>query len=216
MTMKLTKYVHSCVLVEDQGKVALFDPDNFTWGSKTFPIDSLKQLDYILITHTHGDHYSLDFVKALLAKFPKAAIFTTEQVAEDLKDNGVTNVSTSSQGEVEVTEAPHEDMTPLTGHPNDENVAITLHGKITHPGDSLQINETAAVLLLPVDGPWGSTVEATKLAKGVKPKYVLPIHDAMHTDDWRGMNYDWVENFCKQNNITFLRPEPGKPIEVAI
>ncbi len=212
--MKLTKFVHACVLVEDDQHVALFDPDNFTWGSKTFPIDSLSKLDYIFITHTHGDHFSLEFVQALVKKFPEVTIFTTNEVAQNLKENGIMNVFTSSKGNVEVVEAPHENMTPLLGHPNNQNVAITFNNKVTHPGDSFQISKTAPILLLPIDGPWGSTADAAVLIEKVKPKFVLPIHDHMYTDQWRDMSYDWVETACRQHGVTFIRPTSAKAIEV--
>lgn len=216
MFIKLTKFIQSCVLVEDEQYTAIFDPDSFTWGSKSFPLDSLSKLDYILITHGHFDHLSVDFVKALLEKFPEAKIFAAGEVADELKKAGLTNVTTESEGVITVANAPHENMTPISGQPNNENVAITFDNKVTHPGDSFQINQSAPVLLLPIDGPWGSTAQAIELLSKVKPKYVLPIHDAMYTDQWRSMSYDWVEGACKQNGATFLRPEPGKAVEADV
>ncbi len=212
--MKITKFVQSCVLVQDDKYVALFDPDSFTWGSKTFPLDSLQKLDYILITHIHGDHFSLEFVQALINKFPSAKIFTTNEIATSLKQAGIKNVSTESDNVIEIANATHENMTPLTGHPNNENIAITFDGKVTHPGDSHQFQKSGPILLLPVDGPWGSTAGAVLAAEKVKPRFILPIHDAMYTDQWRALSYDWVEEFCKQHKITFLRPEAGKELSV--
>ncbi len=71
--MKITKFVHSCLLVEAEGKVILVDPGDFSWGSGTFDIVKLNQLDKIVITHEHSDHFCEPFVKALAEKFPAAA-----------------------------------------------------------------------------------------------------------------------------------------------
>ncbi|MDO8655088.1 MAG: MBL fold metallo-hydrolase, partial [bacterium] len=51
--MKITKYVHSCLLVEEQGKTALIDPGNYTFQSKALDLRYIEKLDFVLITHEH-------------------------------------------------------------------------------------------------------------------------------------------------------------------
>ncbi len=58
--MKITKYTHSCLLVETPKKVALIDPGGFSWKSKELNIRKIERVDRILITHSHGDHMSVD------------------------------------------------------------------------------------------------------------------------------------------------------------
>lgn len=212
--MKLTKFLQSCVLVEDDGKVALFDPDAFTWGTEIFPIASLDQLDYILITHQHADHYSLPFVQALVAKFPNVQIFAAPDLAEQLKAAGLQNVKTSTEGPITITRADHESMEPIFDHPIGDNVAIDFNGTITHPGDSYQIDKSCDVLCLPVDAPWGSNVLALRLAEKLHPKIILPVHDVMLTDDWKRTLFDWCERLCKKHDIQFIRPITGKAVEI--
>ena len=212
--MKLTKFLQSCVLVEDSNEVALFDPDSFTWGAKIFPLDTLNKLDYILITHHHGDHFNLDFVKALITKFPNTKIFTSQDVAQQLSEAGLKNVLTESSGRITITKAEHESMEPIFDHPIGDNVAIDFNNKITHPGDSYHIEKTCDILCLPVDAPWGSNVLALRLAEKLKPKMMLPIHDVMLTEDWKKQLYDWCEGLCQKHGIKFLRPQTGMAIEV--
>jgi ribonuclease BN (tRNA processing enzyme) len=53
--MRLTKYAHSCVLVEDDNARILIDPGNLTRG-----FDELTGLTGILVTHQHADHVDVD------------------------------------------------------------------------------------------------------------------------------------------------------------
>jgi L-ascorbate metabolism protein UlaG (beta-lactamase superfamily) len=63
--MRLTKFVHSCVLVEDNEKSILFDPGIFSWKSGLVDVAKLPQLDTIAISHRHPDHFAEPFVDAL-------------------------------------------------------------------------------------------------------------------------------------------------------
>jgi hypothetical protein len=153
-------------------------------------------------------------VKALANKFPKANIFCTKAVADQLTTAGVKNVSTTSAGDVVLTPAPHESMEPIFEHPVGDNIAIDFNNKVTDPGDSYQINKSCEVLFLPIDAPWGSNVLSLRLAEKLMPKVVLPVHDVMLTQAWKQTVYDWCEGLFKKHGIRFIKPEPGKPIEI--
>src|SRR5262245_9148500 len=78
--MKISKYLHACLLVEEQGKTALFDPGVFTAQEKALDVNKLNNLDYLLITHEHPDHFHLPLVKELVAKFPQVKIITNPSI----------------------------------------------------------------------------------------------------------------------------------------
>ena len=48
--MRITKYTHACIRLEDAGKVLVIDP-----GEWTEP-DAWVGADAILVTHEHSDH----------------------------------------------------------------------------------------------------------------------------------------------------------------
>src|SRR5579864_2125034 len=98
--MKITKFVHSCLLVEGnletgEARNILIDPGQFSWESGLIDLNKLPQVNRILITHEHQDHFYLPFVQALKEKFPDAKIITNPNVVKILKDAHISSQTTS-------------------------------------------------------------------------------------------------------------------------
>lgn len=212
--MKITKFVHSCLLVEmpePVNRTALFDPGSMSEGS--LDVDKLEFLDDIIITHGHADHFSVDLIKKLVQKFPKVRITGTQEVVRALQQENITASSEASEGIV-LFDAPHEEVEPL--FPNPENIGVHYLDLFTNPGDSHTFTDSKAVLALPVQAPWGSTVKAVKLAMELKPKYIIPIHDWHWSDDARQGTYANLEQALGKEGITFCKIETGKPVVLEV
>lgn len=212
--MRLTKYVHACVLAEDQDKTILFDPGQFSWESGLFPVDSLNRLDYVAITHEHFDHLYEPFVQRLAEKFPKAVFISTDEAVTKLQNMGIHNATSKSNQDVNVAPLDHDSMQPLNPGPMAQNVRFHFMNKLTHPGDSIHLEETKDILLLPLAGPWEATIDAVRLAEKLQPKTVVPIHDWMWNDQWRLSMYQRLENFFTERNIRFIAAHDGQSFEV--
>ena len=207
--MKVTKYVHSCLLVETPDRTAVFDPGMMSESS--FPVDQLKQLDDIIITHEHGDHFSPSFIQSLLVKFPGVLITAPTEVVVALAKLGISATDNSSPG-IEIFDSPHESVEPM--YPQPEEIGVHYMDQLTHPGDSHSFSETKAILALPMTGPWGTSVKALKIALKLKPEYIVPIHDWHWRDEARMQTYDHFETILKAQGITFLKPETGLPLDI--
>ena len=207
--MKITKYVHSCLLVETDDRIAIFDPGVMSYSEFNFEV--LSDLNDIFITHVHGDHVHVPFVRELLSKFPDARITTTSETAEMLKKEGITAHTDAPDG-VTFFDSPHEDVEPLFPHP--QEVGIHYLDKLTHPGDSHSFNETKEILALPITAPWGSSIKALKLALELKPKYVIPIHDWHWSEEARQQSYDRYEQVLGESGIKMFKPETGFTIDI--
>jgi len=207
--VKITKFVHSCLLVETPERTVLFDPGSFSQSS--FNTQALDKLNDIFITHQHGDHFSLDFVKELVAKFPDVRITAPESVVAQL---GESNIIAGSQPPEGVTffDSPHESVEPLFSCP--EEIGYHYLDKLSHPGDSHSFTETKDVLALPVSAPWGSLIGAVNLALELRPKHVLPIHDWHWNDKAREQNYNILERVFADNGITFHQLVDGEAITI--
>ena len=208
--MKITKYEHSCLLVEMPAPVnrtTLFDPGMMSEGA--LDVDSLEFLDDIIITHSHGDHLSIKLIKALVTKFPGVKITGPADVVDILEKEAIIATSEASTG-IEFFLAPHETVEPLFATP--EQQGIHYLGLLSHPGDSHSFSESKAVLALPVTAPWGATVTAINLALKLKPQYVLPIHDWHWRIEARDQLYAAMEQIFAKNNITFVPLKTGEPV----
>lgn len=209
--LKITKFVHSCLLVETADRVAVFDPG--AMSADAFNFDQLTGLDDIFITHGHPDHLDADFIKKLLAKFPAARITGPNQVVEMLAKEGIKATSTPPS-DVEFFESPHEQVEPLFWYP--ENTGMHYLNKLTNPGDSHSFIETRPVLALPVTAPWGAAIKAVNLAIKLKPKYVLPIHDWHWSDAARQGMYDGLGTALGKEGITFCKLQTGQPVDLDV
>lgn len=208
--MKISKHLHSCLLVEEQRKTILIDPGNFAYLGKALDIDKLQNLDYITITHEHADHFYLPFIKDLVAEFPEVKIITNPPIVALLKKENI-KATDSGDAVIKLESVPHEN---LWDSKPPENVLVTVFGKLASPGDSHHFETTADVIALPITAPWGSTTDAVNLALKLKPKVIIPVHDWMWKDDFRKAMYQRLQEFFKTKGIDFKTPETGEIMEV--
>lgn len=208
--MKITTYLHSCLLVEEQDKTLLVDPGMYTYAAHALDLNKIDKLDYLLITHEHADHYHLPFIKEIIAKFPNIKIISNSSVITILQNE---NISASSEGNefIELETLTHEKLwdkePPL-------NTVFKIFGKFTHPGDSLHFQTTSEILALPITAPWGSTTESVNKALEIKPKVIIPIHDWQWKDEVRIGMYQRLQTFFATKGIDFRSPETDKIIEL--
>lgn len=212
MKLRITKYVHACLLVENDELSVLVDPGQMSVESGLLGADDLKRLDAVAITHEHFDHFERSFVTTLLERFPQAALISTANVISQLKQNGIER--TADHRAVVASPLAHESMEPLSGGVTADNIMVEVLGQLTHPGDSYQLEHTASVLALPLAGPWGAAIEGIRLAESLRPRFIIPIHDWMWNDSWRLSMYDRCEAYFAQHGITFLKPIDGQPLEI--
>ena len=210
--MKITKYVHSCLLVEmpdPVNRTVLFDPGGMS--EQALDVSKLAFLDDIVITHSHGDHLSIKLMKQLVEKFPEVRILSTAEVVSMLAEQGITATTTPAEG-LELFESPHEDVSPL--FPVPPEIGVHYLDVFTDPGDSHHFASSKQILALPVTAPWGSLINAARLALDLKPQYIIPIHDWHWSDAARTGAYDMLEGVFKEQGITFLKPETGVPMVI--
>lgn len=209
--MIVTKYVHSCLLVESEGKAMLFDPGKYSAESEELKAENLPELDAVLITHGHPDHCSVPFIKQIRERFPEVPVISTQEVVDILAAEGIEATTKTVQG-VACEQATHQPLPWRTPAP--DNWSITVFNQLTHPGDSLEITKTAQVLALPVQAPWGSMKEALDAALELQPEIIIPIHDwHWHEAARRGL-YEKARSFFQEHGITFLDIENGQPIKI--
>lgn len=183
--MRIAQYLHSCVELELDGFRLLIDPGTYCFAEGKLKPEDIPRPDAILITHNHADHMDVDALKSICRDKPLCTYGhkgTTEMLAHSgLKTKTIKAGDDLTLGpfQVDVLEGAHAKL-PSAVPPN---VGYLINDAIFHPGDSFSHDiGYVDVLLLPVAGPWLTINDALAFALSIKPKLVIPIHDAMIKD----------------------------------
>ena len=175
--MQITRYGHSCLLVEDGDARVLLDPGAFSKG-----FEQLRGLTAVLITHQHFDHLDADRLRPLLEENPDARLYVDEGTGPQLADLPHTLVAAGDVLDVGVRvdvlgsqhAVIHEDL------PRIPNVGYLVAERFFTPGDALTVPEAEVEILgLPTAAPWLKLSEAVELFRAVRPRRAFPVHDAV-------------------------------------
>lgn len=209
-SMRITKYIHSCLLVEDQNTFVLIDPGNYTCDAKVLDINKLSKLDYLLITHEHPDHFYMPFIKEILQKFPNIKIISNSSVVELLNKENI-KASIERDDFVKVKDQAHE------RHWDKEvpqNAMFEVFGKLVHPGDSISFTTDKKILALPLIGPSWMIAQAVEKTLAIKPKIIIPIHDWYLRDEIQIVMHKRLKDFLATKGIEFKDIKTGETVEV--
>lgn len=179
--MKITKLGHCCLLIETKGKRILTDPGSYTIDEHS----KLTDIDLILFTHEHGDHFHLDSLKEILKHNPQALVYANNSVGELLNPDNITHELVGDQdvkrlGDISIKgigihhAAFHSSIPPFS------NTGFFIDNRLWYPGDAFTDPETEVeILALPVAGPWMKMSDALDYAIQLKPQVAFPVHDAL-------------------------------------
>jgi L-ascorbate metabolism protein UlaG (beta-lactamase superfamily) len=181
--MRITKFGHSCIRLEYDGKVVVIDPGMFT------DPEAVDGADAVVITHEHPDHYLPDHLART-----DAALFTIDAVAtklrEDAPDLGerVTVVSPGDEFDPGIPAVSVGELHAVI-HPDlprfyNSGYLFTLGDTtVFHPGDALTVPEQPVdVLCVPVCAPWMRAAEGIDFARAVAAPRNLAIHDRIYSE----------------------------------
>jgi L-ascorbate metabolism protein UlaG (beta-lactamase superfamily) len=213
--MKITKYGHACVLVEEGEAKILLDPGAFSKG-----FESLTDLTAILITHQHQDHLVPGHIKQLLRNNSDAQVLADEGSAGILNDAGVEARAVHEGDEltlagvkVEVIGKDHAVIhASIPGIPD---VGYMIADAFFYPGDAFTIpDRPVRVLAAPVAAPWLKIGEAVDYVREVQPKVAIPVHDAVLSEVGRGIHINALRELTKNAGVEVRVVEDGQSAEV--
>jgi len=148
-------------------------------------LKTVEKIDYIIVTHDHGDHLG-DTEK--IAKATGAKVVAIYDLAVDLENKGLSVIGANVGGKLSIedlfivlTPAIHS---AARGNP----VGVVVSGKdarIYHAGDTGLFAEMAYIgelykpdiAMLPIGGHFTmGVIEAVKAVELIKPKIAIPMH----------------------------------------
>ncbi len=179
----------SCLTVTTDQGTDLIDPGFHTFDSGAVDLDSIGDVQRVLITHEHLDHVKPEFVRWLVERGTDVQVYSNQAVADLLAKHDIESATDDPIG-ISIEDVLHE-MIPTGAQP--PNRAFTVDGVLTHPGDSYGPTKTAPVLALPLLIPWGSATKSVEFARRLAPTHVVPIHDFY----LNSMGREWITGLAK-------------------
>ena len=215
--LKITKFIHSCLLIEKGADRILFDPGLFTFVEGKIKPSQFTDLNAIILTHCHPDHIDNESLRAIVKNNPDAAVLANSEIVRKLGEADITAqlFETGSQNisgiKIEAIDAPHE---KLLADELPQNTAYIIDEILVNPGDSLSENvfqkAGTPVLALPLMAPWETELQTFEFAKKMRPNKVIPIHDGYAKSFFLESRYQTFDKFLKRENIDFLfMTKPG-------
>jgi L-ascorbate metabolism protein UlaG (beta-lactamase superfamily) len=213
--MRLTKFGHSCLLVEESGARVLLDPGSFSDG-----FEALEGLTAVCITHKHADHLDTGRLRRLLDRNPGVRVVADEGSAGDLGEAGAEVEVVGDGDELElgglgvrvagrVHAVVHPDVPPVP------NVGYLVGGRLFHPGDALTLpTEPVEVLAVPAGAPWLKLADAVDYLRQVAPQVAVPVHERVLSQAGIAAHYGQLERLGARDRTSFLVLDDGRPVEL--
>src|SRR4051812_33056523 len=87
--MRITKYIHACLLVEEGSDRILFDPGKFSLIEGLVKPDVFRDLSAVILTHQHPDHVDDDALATIMDNNPGAVLLTNTDLQTRLAEKKI-------------------------------------------------------------------------------------------------------------------------------
>lgn len=218
--MKMTKFSHSCVRFEQDGRVLVLDPGTFSEVEQ-----ALAGADAVLVTHEHPDHLDAGPVLAALAADPALVLHAPEPLAARLRGEAPEAaeriIDAAADAEFDLAGfrirsfgGQHALIHPLV--PMVANLGYLVEGSVYHPGDSFVVpyGLRARTLLLPIHAPWSKVGEVLDFLIACGAETAYPIHDALLNGNGRAVVEKHLERIGAMYGTRYVALAPGDEVAV--
>jgi L-ascorbate metabolism protein UlaG (beta-lactamase superfamily) len=213
--MRLTKFTHACVRLEDGDRILVIDPGTFSECDI-----ALAGADAVLVTHEHADHIDVEALRGAAEAQPGLQIWAPSSVTGQLGDLG-SRVATVGPGDsfdaagfaVQTFGGQHALIHPTI--PVVANVGYLVSEAVYHPGDSFVVPDRPVdTLLLPLHAPWSKTAEVVDFLVSVRATRAVQVHDALLNDTGRAGVEAQVTRFADRYGTEFRHLDPLASIDL--
>ena len=223
--MRLTKMMHSCVRLQNDGFTIALDPGGLSESG------AADGADAIFITHEHFDHLEEQRLVSAARSAPGVQLWTCQAVAGKLDGIGIP-VHVVGHGDafevggfrVQVHGERHAVVHP--DEPPVQNVGFLITGPSTapgappaaahtvfHPGDAFTVPGTpVGTLLTPANAPWLKVSEVIGYMREIGPQHAYSIHEGLLNDAGLGV----IDGVLARAGIDgeIRRLSPGESVEL--
>ena len=220
--MNLTKFTHSCVRLERDGRVLVLDPGNFSEVE-----EALRGAHAVLITHEHPDHIDRERVLPQLRDNGELQLYAPAGLAAELRaaagESGgagripeveVNSSFTAAGFQVQSFGSQHALIHPLI--PVVANLGYLIEGAVYHPGDSFTVPAGVHVptLLVPIHAPYSKVAEVIDFVIACRAERAYPIHDSLLTPAGLDLVEGHVTRLGKLYGTAYRHLVPGDTVQL--
>lgn len=212
--MRVTKYEHATLRIDESGDTLIVDP-----GSFTTPLDDLGDVVAVVITHEHPDHWTPEHLDRILRDVPGIPVFAPAGVAAAAGDHEITIVSvgdTVTTGHFTLRFFGGEHAVIHESLPEIQNLGVLVNDELYYPGDSYAIptDVTVDTLAAPLGAPWLKIGEAMDFVLAVKPRRAFGVHDMTLSVIGKNMHRARLQWATEQDGGEFFVLEPGESLDL--
>ncbi len=176
MTIRITKYPQSCLVVETADLRLLLDPGVYLLDQ--FNADDFASIDAVLVTHRHQDHLEMRIVEPLVER--GARLIGNADVADAVGSGyDMTVLADGEETDIDgVRVRAHDiDHCPMVdGTPGPPNTGFVIGDRLLHPGDGVEAPVRADVIAVPIAGPSISMRDAYMMIEAAGSAHAIPMH----------------------------------------
>jgi L-ascorbate metabolism protein UlaG (beta-lactamase superfamily) len=214
--MRLTKYTHSCIRLDDGGRALVIDPGTFSETQL-----ALAGVHAVLVTHEHADHLDAPALLAAAEADTSLRVWAPASVASSLGELG-DRVTAVGAGEsfsagglaIRTFGGLHALIHPLVAAPV-ANVCYLVENSVYHPGDSFTVPPVPVeTLLIPIHAPWSKIGEVIDFTAAVRAPRAFQIHDALLNEVGSGMVDRMVGSVGATYGTTYTRLAPTESVDL--
>lgn len=212
--MRVTKFTHSCLRLENGDAVLVVDPGGFSERT------ALTGADAVLITHEHPDHLDLDALAEAFAQRPGLHVYAHADVRPKLAafDEAVTSVAPGEEFEAAgftVRAYGGQHALIYSEIPRIANLGYLISdgdASVYTPGDSFTVPEDARVdtVFVPLNAPWMKLAEAIDFVRAVRPRRAYALHDALLNEKGAAISDGHLERF---SGTEYAHVAPGTVLD---
>jgi L-ascorbate metabolism protein UlaG (beta-lactamase superfamily) len=213
--MRLTKYRHSCVRLEDGDNTLVIDPGTYSESEI-----ALQDVDVILITHEHMDHIDENVVRTHFQTNTRVNMYAPASVTASFEEFA-DRVHTVEAGQT--FEAAGFHISTFGGehaviHPQIPvvaNICYLINKTVYCPGDSFFVPPASMpIVLVPIHAPWSKFAEVADFLLEIKAKKAYQIHDGLLNDVGIQITEKNIERVTGSQGVRFEHLHSGQTVEV--
>lgn len=213
--MRLTKFEHAALMIEDSGSRLFIDPGKFTT-----PITEATGAVAVVITHQHDDHWTPEQLGRIAAKSPGVRFFGPAGVVHAAAERGIEVEGVHAGDEVLVEpfrlrffggrHAVIHASIPVI-----DNLGVLVNKALYYAGDSFSVPDGVAVdvLAAPAGAPWMKLAESMDYVTAVAPRRAFPTHEMVLSRAGKDLSNARLRWATEQGGGEYFALEPGDTLD---